>query len=226
VPEAEQEFVVVIAASESLGALQERQSAFLKHLSSGNEYVFRIKMLFASDIQRLRDKPGKITEMGSIALLNALEKATSSLIKAEKVVPHLQILYSSEPDVVKVMTYPDYLKLTENQALTHRSRLSSVAIAGTIIAAVCLTLLVLGYFGRRHLLMAHRRKFKHTASMGQSADQLIHAVDNSRLTIHLSRPRQISVDSMLSTSPSPGLEGTPFPGAHDNLGNYNKVNTS
>ena len=43
----------------------------------------------------------------------------------------------------------------------------------------------------RYIIISNRRKFKHTASMGQSADQLIHTVDNSRLTINFQRVRPV-----------------------------------
>ncbi|XP_063684025.1 cysteine-rich motor neuron 1 protein-like isoform X2 [Bolinopsis microptera] len=234
VTEAEQKYVIVIVAKQDLHTMMERQNSFLKHLQNGNEFTFTLKLLFSSDIRLLRAKSSSSSKFaGCVALVNAVLKNEKGFVLANKVVSQLdhKELMMVEPDVIDILTYSEYLDLSAVTAATtaETSRVSVGAIVGAAIASLIIAVLLVLYGTRRYMILSHRRKFKHSASMGASADQLIHTVDASRLTINFSRTRP-SMDSELSVgSPTPSdlspasYQPVPIRG-HDNFASqYNPL---
>ncbi|KAL5269730.1 hypothetical protein ACHWQZ_G003257 [Mnemiopsis leidyi] len=231
VTEAEQKYVIVIVTKQDLHTMMERQTIFLKHLQNGNEFTFTLKLLFSSDLRMLRSKSSSSSKFtGSIALVNAATKDDDDFVLADEVTTKLNSnkLKQIEPDVIEILTYSDYLDRTTRTAATTagNSKVSVGAIVGATIASFIIAVLLVLYGTRRYMILSHRRKFKHSASMGQSADQLIHAVDTNRLTINLNRPRP-SVDSVLSGgSPTPSDLSPAYQPVrgHDNLASqYNPL---
>eukprot|EP00116_Pleurobrachia_bachei_P003737 sb/3463999/ len=188
------DYTIAFITKQDPHTITDRKDSFVDHLSISldKEPLFLLRLYFSID---LREINSKLSGMGSVILVTVQQSGLS----ADRVVKELRqsgVLPTKEPDIVDFMTYRGFMDVqqTTSDSVKNRSKVSIGLIVGAVIIS-CITAVGIIFFGaRRYMVLSDRRKFKHTAIMGQSADHLINAVNNNghRLTINFGNGRGTS----------------------------------